>query len=141
MSVSVSVCRPHLSAPIDLGAAPDVEMDAWLDGERALVVFEAAVASGALFSRHFAGVASSLGLPLLARADELGLRLSDPGDLTRFLWEVDLVEAAWHDRGLPGQWAGELHGPGRWTRLLEGAASLRHAARLALDGQLHLHLG
>lgn len=141
MSFSVSVVRPHAPVPIDMAPASEVEVDAWLDGERALLVFGAPVASDGMFFQHFSGEASRLGLPLLGRAYELGLNLSTADELTALLREIDLIVAAWHQRDLLGQWHADLHGLGRWTRLLEGAAALRHAARLALDGQLHLHLG
>lgn len=141
MSFSVSVVRPHVPVPIDVTAASEGEVDAWLDGTQAFLVFAAPVASDGMYFEYFARVASGLGLSLLARAYEHGLNLSTADELIGFLRELDLVEATWHQRDLLGQWQDDLRGPGRWARLLEGAAALRHAARLALDGRLTLHLG
>lgn len=141
MSFTVSVVQPHVPSPIDFAAASSEEAEAWLERERTFTVYEAAIASDGEFYASYAGVAAELGLPLLARAYHEGLFLRTEDDLRQFLREIELVQGAWHARGLHAQWRDDLHGVYRWERLQEGAAALRHAARLALEGQLDVRLG
>lgn len=141
MSYSVSVVQPHEACPINLDIASNEEIDAWLASEQVYVRFEAPIAPDSLFAQFFSTTAWDLDLPLLASVYDHGLELVSSVDLNQLLYEVETIQTEWDCLDLQRQWQDELHGPGRWERLQEGAEDLKRAARLALEQQLLLSLG